>query len=56
MTEVKILVSTNPIELAQKIKLWVNEYDYSLKGPVSIGVNNVGNTVYVATLVKGEVE
>lgn len=54
--EVKILVSTHPTELAQKIRQWVNEFDYSLKGPVTVGVNNVGNTVYVATLVKGEVE
>lgn len=54
--EVKILVSTNPIDLTQKIKQWVNEFDYSLKGPVTVGVNNVGNTIYVATLVKGEVK
>lgn len=52
--EVKILIYTNPIELQTNIKKWVNEFDYSLKGPVSVGTNTNGNTIYVATLTKGE--
>ncbi|ATS93471.1 hypothetical protein P1A145kb_p071 [Pectobacterium phage DU_PP_I] len=52
--EVKILVYTNPAELQTNIKKWVNEFEYSLKGPVSVGTNINGNTIYVATLTKGE--
>lgn len=52
--EVKILVYTNPTELQNNIKRWVNEFDYSLKGPVTVGTNTNGNTIYVATLTKGE--
>lgn len=54
MVEVKILVYTNPVELQTNIKKWVNEFEYSLKGPVSVGTNINGNTIYVATLTKGE--
>lgn len=55
MVEVKILVYTSPLELQGKLKKWINEFEYSLKGPVTVGVNMNGNTVYVATLTKGEV-
>lgn len=54
MVEVKILVYTNPTELQMKIKKWINEFEYSLKGPVTVGINPHGNTVYVATMTKGE--
>lgn len=54
MVEVKILVYTNPTELQINIRKWVNEFDYSLKGPVTVGFNPNGNTIYVATLTKGE--
>lgn len=54
MVEVKILVQTNPVELQTNLRKWINEFEYVLKGPVTVGVNLNGNTIYVATLTKGE--
>lgn len=55
MSEVKILIYTNPHELERKICYWM-ERDYSLHGPVTMGVNSTGNPIYVGTMVKNPVK
>lgn len=51
MGEVKILVYTNPHELERQIGAWMDR-DYALQGSVTVGINSVGNIVYVGTMVK----
>lgn len=52
--DVKVLTYTSPQEIEKVIKRWVNEFEYTLAGPVSVGTSNHGNTIYVATLIKPE--
>lgn len=49
MDEIKILVMTNPAELGRTIEKYLQN-KYVLVGPVTMGTNNNGNAVYVATL------
>lgn len=50
--DVKILVMSNPKELENKICEFVDQYKCKLAGPVTVGVNQNGTTIYVATLIK----
>lgn len=54
--EVKILTYTSTTDLEKEIMAWCNNRQFSLAGPVCIGLNGNGNVVYVATLVKGEAD
>lgn len=54
--EVKILTYTSTRDLQQDIMVWCNNHQFSLAGPVCMGLNGNGNVVYVATLVKGEAD
>lgn len=49
--EVKILVYTTPLSLEKAIVLHFSR-GFNLKGSVTVGVNQQGNTIYVATMVK----
>lgn len=50
--DVKLLVYSHPAELERQIRKWINEYGYALQGSVSVGTNQNGTTIYVATLVE----
>lgn len=53
--DVKILTYTSAIPLEKQIEKWTG-FDYKLVGPVTIGQNDHGNMVYVATMVKEDEE
>jgi len=48
--EVKILVYKDPETLKTMIERYASVYSYKLLGPVSVGVNPQGNTIFVATM------
>lgn len=50
--DVKILIYTLPRELEKNIEKWAVDYGYKLQGPVTVGINSSGSTIYVATMVK----
>ncbi len=52
--EVKVLCYTNPLELERQITRWSREFKYTLQGPVTVGINQNGNTIYVGTMVKDD--
>lgn len=49
--EVKLLCYIHLKTLETTMEKWY-EYGYKLAGPVTIGVNNNGNTIYLATMIK----
>lgn len=52
--DVKILSYTNVFELERRIEEFVDVFKYRLLGPITVGTNNNGKMVYVATLTKGD--
>lgn len=49
--DVEILSFTDPKALSMKIEMmYVSEY--VLAGPVTVGINQNGNTIYVATMIR----
>ncbi|QYC52578.1 hypothetical protein [Salmonella phage SSBI34] len=50
--EVKLLNYTNMQTLEDAIEKWYG-YGYKLAGSVTVGINGNGNTIFVATMIKG---
>lgn len=49
--EVKILSFRSPLRLEHKIQE-MHEYGFFLVGSVTVGINENGNTIYVATMAR----